>query len=700
MSFLNLKNHKLITPLDTINNFDQKFDYECACGEIRNRSYANIKCSKDFKENDYLPKCCKLKSNIWYVNNNNNEHYDEKLNEKWIKYKELWFSNKGNIINKNGNPQISDEDNNLKYNDRIYNQCSILAELFKINNYEKLKFKNEYIAIFGLDEERVLDNKKDKNIDNIIIIKIQDFNKSLNNEDFKTKDSSDSLRENADITDNKIIDTRSEDLHNEEIKEKEVDELKDYILYNNGCIIRKQYNKKGEKLVSFLDKNNNIVLRTKNDRYFRVDKLMIYAFKPVEGKNSYIDYEDIEVKHIDNNYKNNHVSNLEVTEKNITIAKRHKLNVEKRLKNLRDDVLNYIQKFNGKLITNIEDINTVRCKFKYICKCNVEYERTMKNLRDRNEDQKCLTCIRSERYDSTVDEKLNYVTDQGETFIKTELCYVSNKGNIQSCDKRKTLIIRDDNCVKINGTLYNVKVLIAKAFKIEYYEFLEDKNYFVKTKDKSNDFNVDNLYVWSFSKENWDNIPNSKQYYNFTRDRYRYNYSDDKKDIEYKEFLGKKFYKDGSFEKENNTFSNGCFSSNNDYLQITIDKTYKVHRIICFLFNPIQNFNNFDDYNHLVCNHINGIKNDNRSENLEWITPSENTVHAIQTGLVNYCKSINLFKKLKDGSKGEFIKKCVSITEASIETKHSKDYIKKLATLKEKQIDKNKKTEYWFEFDL
>ena len=115
MSFLNLKNHKLITPLDTINNFDQKFDYECACGEIRNRSYANIKCSKDFKENDYLPKCCKLKSNIWYVNNNNNEHYDEKLNEKWIKYKELWFSNKGNIINKNGNPQISDEDNNLKY---------------------------------------------------------------------------------------------------------------------------------------------------------------------------------------------------------------------------------------------------------------------------------------------------------------------------------------------------------------------------------------------------------------------------------------------------------------------------------------------------------------------------------------------------------------------------------------------------------
>ncbi len=37
-------------------------------------------------------------------------------------------------------------------------------------------------------------------------------------------------------------------------------------------------------------------------------------------------------------------------------------------------------------------------------------------------------------------------------------------------------------------------------------------------------------------------------------------------------------------------------------------------------------------------NHINGIKDDDRAENLEWATGSENVNHAIQTGLKKFKK--------------------------------------------------------------
>lgn len=105
------------------------------------------------------------------------------------------------------------------------------------------------------------------------------------------------------------------------------------------------------------------------------------------------------------------------------------------------------------------------------------------------------------------------------------------------------------------------------------------------------------------------------------------------------------------------------------YKQVRLckDKKYKnfsVHRLVAKAFIP-----NTEEKEQV--NHINGIKSDNRLDNLEWCTQSENQIHAYRTGLQKpifgrkslLSKPVNQFDL-----KGNFIKKFCSMMEAERET--------------------------------
>ena len=73
------------------------------------------------------------------------------------------------------------------------------------------------------------------------------------------------------------------------------------------------------------------------------------------------------------------------------------------------------------------------------------------------------------------------------------------------------------------------------------------------------------------------------------------------------------------------------FKDKDGYLSCTLRNedgtktTYRVHRLIAMAFIP-------NPLNKPEVNHINSIRDDNRAENLEWVTRSENEKHAFRDG--------------------------------------------------------------------
>lgn len=84
----------------------------------------------------------------------------------------------------------------------------------------------------------------------------------------------------------------------------------------------------------------------------------------------------------------------------------------------------------------------------------------------------------------------------------------------------------------------------------------------------------------------------------------------------------------------------------NGYCKVTLQKdkykkTFSVHRLVAQAY--LKNYSNT-----LQVNHINGIKIDNRVENLEMVTAKENMQKAVEIGLFDKCKEIQRKNAIKN----------------------------------------------------
>jgi hypothetical protein len=286
----------------------------------------------------------------------------------------------------------------------------------------------------------------------------------------------------------------------------------------------------------------------------------------------------------------------------------------------------------------------------YECKCGTKKKKTLRDFKRRG----CRECNSKK---NNYEKKEYTILETGEIWKPIKGGWISSFGNCKNDDNIFLKLCKSKGRFYIDGKNQYASRLVASAFKIEGYEKLDTQSYCASHID-GDIFNnkLDNIRIISKVEIGEKNGLKSRQSDSFNEKMsWPVNYFDHLAYKKITEFPEYKIYSNGEiWNEEAGRFL--TFSQTEGYLNISRkDGTQKVHRIVCFAFNPLPGKYFLKEYDSLQVNHINKNKMDNRKDNLEWVSQSENQLHRYRNASIiqdekKEEKGENEVKKIKEAN--------------------------------------------------